>query len=187
MKTYLISLLLLVLTINHAIGQSKIAQAFELKNIDGRVISLNSFKNQKGIILTFVTNGCPVAELYQKRIQALHKKFSSQGFPVVAIDPVDNFTAMKDTATLRGYAYPFLYDSTQAIARKYNVQANTHTFVLLNTVEGFKIAYEGGIDDDYSGENVSKRYVEMAVTALLNGKSVKTIKTKVLGCPIEYR
>jgi peroxiredoxin len=173
-------------TIN-AQSQIKKIPVFSLKNIDSKYISLADFKSQKGIILTFVSNVCPVAELYQPRIEALHKKYAPKGFPVVAIDPVDAFEEMKDTALSRDYSYSFLYDSTQNIARSYKVKANTHTFILLSTSAGFKIVYEGAIDDDYSGENVSIKYIENTVDALLNKKPIRIVETKVTGCPVHYR
>lgn len=187
MKTPLTLIIFLALFTTRTECQSKPAANFTLKNIDGKIVSLAGFKSQKGIILTFVSNVCPVAEMYQSRIEALNKKYASKGFPVVAIDPVDEFTIMKDTATSRGYSYSFLYDSTQKIARTYKVKANTHTFILLNTPAGFKIVYEGSIDDDYSGESIEKKYVENAVDALLAKKAVSVARTRVMGCPIHYR
>jgi peroxiredoxin len=187
MKILSALLIFLSLFTSKAISQSRPATNFGLKNIDGKVISLASFKSQKGIILIFVSNECPVAEMYQPRIEALNKKYASKGFPVVAIDPVDNFKIMKDTAASRGYSYAFLYDSTQKIARSYKVKANTHSFILLNSPTGFKIVYEGSIDDDYSEEGIAKKYIENAVDALLAKKAVGIARTTVMGCPIHYR
>jgi peroxiredoxin len=184
-KTILFLAFLVLLTISAR--SQKLVTDFSLKNIDEKIVSLNSFKSQKGVIIIFVTNGCPVAELYQKRIEGLQNKYASQGFPVVAINPVDNFVTMKDTASSRHYSYSFLFDSTQNIAKNYHVHANTHTFILLNTPTGFKNVYEGAIDDDYSGEHITKRYVEDAINAILLKKSIRVAKTKVLGCPIDYR
>jgi peroxiredoxin len=187
MKRLNLSIIVFIFFSSTAICQVRPAIDFKLKNIRGNTISLDDFKSQKGIILTFVSNVCPVAELYQKRVEALQNKYAAKGYPVVAIDPVDDFAAMKDTATARKYSYYFLYDSTQKIALSYKVSANTHTFILLNTPTGFKIVYEGAIDNDYSGDNISKKYVENAVDALLNKKAITTAKTRVLGCPIRYR
>jgi peroxiredoxin len=159
---------------------------FSLKNIDNTMYSLDSFKNQKGVILIFVTNTCPVAEMYQKRIDALNKKYAALGYPVVAIDPSDSFEAMKDTALARKYSYYFLQDKTQNIARAYRIFANTHTYILQNTAAGYKIVYDGAIDDDYSGEAISKKYVENALNAVLKNKPVTVKKTKVFACPIKY-
>jgi peroxiredoxin len=184
-KQYILGFCILFASIVN--GQSKIKLDFELRNVDGKIISLSNFKSEKGIILTFVSNGCPVSEFYQKRIQHLQNQYAEKGFPVVAINPVDSFEIMKDTASTRQYSYYFLNDSTQSVALAYKVKVNTHTYVLLNTPKGFKIVYDGAIDDDYSGDNILKKYVEEAIELLLNKKSVSTKHTKVLGCPINYR
>jgi peroxiredoxin len=187
MKQLMISTILIGLFAITAISQTKFATNFSLKNVDGKMISLNDFKSEKGIILIFVSNVCPVSEEYQKRIEALYKNYGPQGFPVVAIDPVDSFSDMTEVAASRSYSYYFLHDETQKIARNYKVSFNTHTFVLSNTKNGFKTLYEGGIDDDYTGENVTKKYIENAVDAVLSNKTVAVKKTEVLGCPINYR
>jgi peroxiredoxin len=187
MKVFNIAIIMMTLFSKNANSQTPTAIDFSLKNVDGKTISLSDFKNEKGIILTFVSNLCPVSELYQKRIEALQNKYAAKGFLVVAIDPVDDFQIMKDTASARKYSYAFLYDSTQKIALSYKVKVNTQTFILLNTSTGLKVVYEGAIDNDYSGDNISKRYIENAINAILNKKNILVRKTKVLGCPIRYR
>ncbi len=169
----------------NAFAQPRPAADFNLKNaVNGQSVALSDFKTQKGVILTFVTNACPVASAYQARIQALHTKYAGLGFPVVAIDPIDGIAAMKKRATDLKYTYPLLHDASEQVTAKYHVKLNAHTFILLNTPAGFTIAYEGAIDDDYSGDNITARYVENAVNALLNKQPVKVTKTKVMGCPM---
>src|SRR5580765_7626949 len=60
---------------------------FKLKNVDGAMISLADFKAAKGFIIIFDCNTCPMSRAYNSRIIALNKKFASQGFPVVLINP----------------------------------------------------------------------------------------------------
>ena len=55
------------------IGDS--ASDFNLKNVDGKMISLSSFKNAKGFIIIFDCNTCPYSKAYNERIQALNKKW----------------------------------------------------------------------------------------------------------------
>jgi peroxiredoxin len=186
MKKYFIAAFLLLTGTTTALSQTKPAIGFTLKSTEGKTLSLADFTQQKGIILTFVTNTCPVAVAYQQRIEALQKKYAPRGFAVIAIDPSDNFTEMKKEALLKKYSYTFLYDSAQAIAKSYKVKANTHTAILQNTAAGFVVVYEGAIDNDYTGERITKKYVENAVDALLTNKPVPLAKTRVLGCPVSY-
>jgi peroxiredoxin len=172
---------------NEAATSTKTAIDFSLKNVDDKMVSLADFKEQKGLILTFVTNTCPVAEMNIARIEVLQQKYGAIGFPVLAINPSDNLDAMKKIAIERKYSYAFLNDVKQTVSRNFRAIVNTYTVVLQKTVDGFTIVYEGAIDDDYSGENVKKKYVENVVDALLANKAVAVAKTKALGCPIKYK
>ena len=49
---------------------------FELKNVDGKMISLSDYKDAKGFIITFTCNTCPFAIAYEDRIIALDKKYA---------------------------------------------------------------------------------------------------------------
>jgi peroxiredoxin len=172
---------------NEVATATKTAIDFSLKNIDDKMVSLADFKEQKGLILTFVTNTCPVAEMNVARIEALQQKYAAKGFPVLAINPSDELDAMKKIAIERKYSYAFLNDVKQTVSKNFRAIVNTYTVVLQKTADGFAIVYEGAIDDDYSGENVKKKYVENAVDALLANKVVAVAKTKALGCPIKYK
>ena len=160
---------------------------FSLKNVDGKDISLQTFSKEKGVIVIFVSNGCPVSEIYQARIAALNSKYAAKGFPVVTIDPADSFQKMKDRAAAKKYAYYFLHDADQQITKNYKVTTNTHTFLLQNTPSGFKKVFDGAIDDDLGGEYVQAKYLENAIEQISNNKPVSLKATKVIGCPFTFR
>ena len=65
-----------------------VATDFNLENIDGKMVSLSNFKDAKGFIIIFTCNTCPYAVAYEDRIEALNKKYASQGYPVIAIMPI---------------------------------------------------------------------------------------------------
>src|SRR5579872_1318603 len=89
---------------------------FKLKNVDGKMVSLADYKTAKGFIIIFDCNTCPMSKAYNSRIIALNKKFASQGFPVVLINPnspemvpEESFDEMKAHAKEHGYIFPYLY------------------------------------------------------------------------------
>ena len=50
------------------------------------------------------------------------------------------------------------------------------------------LEYIGAIDDNAKEpENVSEKYVELAVNALLEGKEVEVKNTKAIGCSIKWK
>ena len=65
------------------------AQDFNLKNVNGKKVSLAGIKNAKGYIVIFTCNHCPYAIAYEQRIIELHQKYAPLGFSVIAINPND--------------------------------------------------------------------------------------------------
>ncbi len=168
---------------------------FKLKNVDGKMVSLADFKNAKGFIVIFDCNTCPVSKAYNARILALNKKFSTLGFQVILINPNspevsegDSFEEMVSYAKKHRYDFPYLYDGTQDIVRKFGATNTPHVFVINKTSSDMKIAYIGGIDDNTrDASKATKHYVEDAVNELLAGKSVSVSKTKAIGCSVKFK
>lgn len=177
----------------YGIGDS--VSDFTLKNFDGKMVSLSDYKSSKGVILIFDCNTCPYSKAYNDRIIALHKKYAPQGFPVVTINandgqqsPGDSFEEMIARAKNKNYDFPYLLDDTQRVARSFGATNTPHVFLLNRKNDNFMVAYIGAIDNNSrSAENADRKYVEEAVEALLQGKSIKTTKTKAVGCGIKWK
>jgi peroxiredoxin len=168
---------------------------FKLKNTDGKMVSLSDYKNSKGVIVIFDCITCPYSKAYNSRIIALNKKYASQNFPVVTIQPNDpevspgdSFDEMVSHAKKNSYSFPFLFDETQGVTKAFGATNTPHVFLLTKEGAGFKVAYIGAIDDNARDESaVSKKYVEDAVDALLASKPVPATKTKAQGCTIKWK
>lgn len=172
-----------------------IATDFNLKNIDGKMVSLANYKDAKGYIVIFTCNTCPYAVQYEDRIIALDKKYASKGYPVVAImpnnpdvQPGDNVEAMKARAASKGFTFPYLFDDGQEIYPQYGATKTPHVYLLEKTKKGNVVKYIGAIDDNYKdAEAVNTKYVEEAVDALISGKEIKETKTRAIGCSIKVK
>ena len=166
---------------------------FELKNVDGKMISLSDYNEAKGFIITFTCNTCPFAIAYEDRIIALDKKYASKGYPVIAINPNnplvqpgDSFKAMQQRAKEKGFTFPYLVDEGQKVYPKYGATKTPHMYVLQKTKKGNVVKYIGAIDDNHQDASAVKtKYVENAVDALLNGEEIKQTETKAIGCSIK--
>ncbi len=165
---------------------------FNLKNVDGKMVSLKNYKDAKGFIIAFTCNHCPFSQAYEDRIIALDKKYQSKGFPVIAINPTnpekyasDSYENMQKRAGEKSYTFPYLLDVEQKIFPQYGATNTPHIYVLNKTSGEYKVAYIGAIDDNAKDPGaVQKRYVEDAVDALLAGKTPEVTKTKAIGCTI---
>jgi peroxiredoxin len=178
---------------NYGVGDT--VADFKLKNVDGKMVALSDYKKSKGVIVIFDCNTCPYSKAYNERIIALNKKYSSLGFPVVTInanDPElsegDSFDEMVDLAKRKDYDFPYLIDESQNVAKSFGATNTPHVFVLKNENGTFKVAYIGAIDDNpRDASSATKKYVEDAVEALLNSKSISTPKTRAIGCGIKWK
>ena len=168
---------------------------FNLKNVDGRKVSLANYADAKGYIVVFTCNTCPVAKAYQDRVEALNKEFAPKGYPVIAIntnDPVaspgDSFEKMQERAKEKSFSYAYLEDPDHIYTKKFGATKTPHTFVLQKTAKGNEVAYIGAIDNDQQEENESREvYVKNAVNSLLNGKKPSVTTTKAVGCSIKWK
>ena len=168
---------------------------FRLKSVDGRTISLADYRNQKGIILAFMSNHCPFAKAYENRLIALDRKFATQGYSVLAVmpnDPAayeeDSFDNMKARVQSKGFTFPYTIDETQATARAFGATRTPELYVLKQTSGQFILEYMGSLDDSPQDEtSVQRRYVDDAVSSLIAGRPVQSPITKPIGCAIKWK
>lgn len=176
------------------IGQT--APSFNLKNINGKMVSLESLQtDHKGAIVVFTCNHCPYSKMYEDRLVALDAKYAGQGFPIVAINPndevqypEDSFDEMKKRAKQKKFTFPYLRDDSQAIAKAYGASRTPHVFVV-NFASGTPtIEYIGAIDDNpKEAESVEQKFLEDAVDALIRGEKPTVNTTKAIGCGIKWK
>ena len=170
-----------------------IATDFNLENIDGKFVSLSNFNHAKGFIIVFTCNTCPYAVLYEDRIEALNKKYASQGYPLIAImpnnvqtKPGDSMKSMQQRAIDKGFTFPYLMDAGQKIYPQYGATKTPHVYILESTTRGPVVRYIGGIDDNYKDATLVKtNYVEDAIEALKKGNIIKQTTTRAIGCSIK--
>ncbi|WP_179377009.1 thioredoxin family protein [Winogradskyella wichelsiae] len=171
----------------YAIGD--VATDFNLKNVDGSMVSLTNIENAKGYIVTFTCNECPFSVLYEDRLIALNNEYAPKGYPVIAINPnspnneKEGYAAMQKRSEDKGFTFPYLVDEGQKIYPQYGAVRTPHVFLL--DAER-KVQYIGTIDDNSkSPEDVKVNYVKDAIEALEKGKKPNPNFTKAIGCPVK--
>jgi peroxiredoxin len=173
-------------------GVGDVALDFSLKNVDGKMVSLSSYKDVKGYIVVFTCNHCPYAQLYEQRIIDLHRKYKDKGFPVIAINPnspdivpEDSFAEMQNRARQKRYPFAYLFDEKQTVYPQFGATRTPHVFVLdANLI----VRYIGAIDDNPESPNsIKNRYVESAVEGMLRGDNPSPDFTRAVGCTIKKK
>lgn len=171
------------------------ATDFSLKATDDKTYTLAQFNEAKGFIVIFTCNHCPYAKAYEERIISLDKKYKALGYPVIAInpnDPVaqpeDSFDLMKQRAQEKGFTFPYLMDEGQKIYPQYGATKTPHVYILQKENGKNIVKYMGAIDNNHENANdVTEKYVEDAVDALLATKEIATKETKAIGCTIKVK
>ncbi|MFM7080069.1 MAG: thioredoxin family protein [Bacteroidota bacterium] len=197
-KFPIVLLLLLASTIGHAQGLKIGDKAidFKLKNVDGDLVSLPTDKSIKGVIIIFTCNNCPFSIAYEDRIIALHDKYAALGFPVIAINPndaervpEDSFRNMKKRAREKGFKFSYLHDETQETAKAYGATRTPHVFLTSRNGSGeYVVSYIGAIDNNTDDPAAAdKKYIESAISEILEGKAVSVNATKAIGCSIKWK
>ncbi|KIO50873.1 thioredoxin family protein [Flavobacterium hibernum] len=196
-------ILLLVLAFSAFIAQAQTATLkagdtapdFKLKNVNNKEVSFASFPKAKGFIVVFTCNTCPYAVGYEQRIIDLDKKFSSQGYPVIAINPndpeaskADAFDKMQDLAKQKKYPFPYLFDAGQKVTDAYGAKHTPHIFIVSKTSKGNVIEYVGAIDNDPEGTKAEKiKYAEDVIAALKSNQKPAVTQTKEIGCSVKRK
>lgn len=159
----------------------------DLPGVDERPHSLADLQKEKVVVVVFTCNSCPYAVDVEDRLIALQKEYSSRGVALVAINvnkvKEDLLPAMKETATEKGFKFPYLFDESQKIAIDYGAKYTPEFFVL---DQQRKIVYMGSLDDSPDGKKVSKRYVHLAVEAAIAGAKPDVTETVPIGCRVRF-
>ena len=174
------------------IGSDVVMGDVPMKNIDGKMVSIEGVKAKMGTLVIFTCNHCPYVKAWEPRIAKLGNEAMKMGYGVVAInanDPTayaeDSFDEMKARAAKLGFAFPYAVDATSNIARAFGATKTPEVFLF--DASG-KLAYYGAIDDNYrDAGQVEQHYLHDALKAVSAGQSVTKPVTKALGCSIKYR
>lgn len=170
-----------------ATGES--APSFELPGVDGEEHALGDF-DEEALVVVFTCNHCPVAQAYENRLVTLQADYEGDA-RVVAINPNetenypdDSFEHMVERAEERGFNFPYLRDESQEVALAYGGECTPHAFVF---DQDRSLVYQGAIDDDRDGEDVSERYVRDAIDAILAGETFELDTVSPMGCSIKWK
>jgi peroxiredoxin len=177
------------------------APDFSLPGVDGQTHKLSDYASSPVLVVVFTCNHCPIAQMYERRIQQLANDYKGKGVAVVAIQPndpqairideldssdiSDTLAEMKIRVQYKHLTYPYLYDGeTQQVTRAYGPQATPHVFVF---DQQRHLRYEGRMDNSYRMELVKTQDARNAIDALLAHKEIAVTHTGVFGCSTKWK
>jgi thiol-disulfide isomerase/thioredoxin len=166
--------------------------AFTLPAAAGGVVGRDDFADVPVFGVFFSCNHCPYAKAIEGRLIELEKDYRDLGFRFVVISvndatshPEDSFDNMKKRAAERGYAFPYLYNEDQTLARALGAVCTPDLYVF---DRDRRLAYHGRLDDSpMDPSKVKRRELRDAVDALLAGKAPTTAQNPSIGCSIKWK
>ena len=170
------------------------APKFSLPNVlEDSTVTLDDFPQTKAYVLAFVCNHCPFVKLIRDHLADFGNSALQKDVVTFAISsndvenyPDDSPEKMMIEAKEAGYAFPYLYDETQEVAKAYKA-ACTPDFFLFNSEQC--LAYRGQYDDARpgNGKPVTGNDLQLALDAVLAGKEVPEPHQPSIGCNIKWK
>jgi len=168
------------------------APEFYLPGIDGKTYSLESFSNEKGLVIIFSCNHCPYVQAYEQRMNSLQNQYKEKGISLIAINPNDStthpddsFENMKKRASEQKFNFIYLRDEDQSAARAFDA---THTPEIFLFNSERKLIYHGKIDDNWQEpDKVVNNYLKDAIEEMLSEKEISVPETYSIGCTIKWK
>jgi peroxiredoxin len=167
------------------------APQFDLPGVDGRSHSLDSYADAEALVLVQSCNHCPYVQAWEDRLSAIARDYADRGVRVVAVNsndaeryPEDSFEEMQKRASARSFAFDYLYDEPQAVARALDSERTPEVFVY---DRDRRLVYHGAIDDSRDDTAVTQHYLRDALDAVLSGEEAPLAETPAVGCSMKWK
>jgi peroxiredoxin len=183
----------MALTPSNMLDLGTLAPNFSLPGTDGRIVTLDNFKESKAMLVIFMCNHCPYVKHIRAGLALLAKDLQKLCVGVAGINsndvrnyPQDNLENMRRETEEAGYTFPYLMDETQETAKAYKA-ACTPDFFLFD--QNRRLVYRGQMDDSRPGNGlpVTGRDIREAVECILNNKPVTPNQKPSIGCNIKWK
>ena len=183
----------MVLTASEMLPLGTSAPDFSLPDTEGKMVSLDDFKDAKAFLVIFMCNHCPFVKHILHEMIKLIKGYQAKSVAVVGINsndvanyPDDKPELMAKLANEAGFTFPYLYDETQEVAKAYRA-ACTPDFYLFDSDK--TLVYRGQMDESRPGNGIPVTGADLtaAIDAVIEGKPVSQEQKPSMGCNIKWR
>ena len=168
------------------------ARDFKLKGVDGKTYTLADVRGRKGTLIVFICNHCPYVRAVIERLVTEANALKDIGIGTIAIMPndtksypEDSFDNMKQFAQELKFAFPYVIDETQEVARAYAAQCTPDFFGFNSNDE---LQYRGRLDASRTRLVPSaRRELFEAMTQVAETGRGPLEQTASMGCSIKWR
>lgn len=164
---------------------------FKLPATDGKIYTLDSFRDSKYLVIFFTCNHCPYVINSDEITRKTVEHFYPLGVEFVGINSNskntyedDDFPHMVSRMKDHNFPWKYLYDETQQIALAYGALRTPHFFVF---DQERKLVYTGrGVDSPRDASKITINDLDRALEELLSGKPISVPKTNPIGCNVKW-
>ena len=169
------------------------AYDFNLSCTNGKIWNLDNLKGERGLLVFFICNHCPFVKAIIPKLVKVTNTLIDHGINSVGIMsndvndyPEDSFENMDKVAKKNKFSFPYLYDESQEIAKKYGAVC-TPDFFGYN--EMLKLQYRGRLDATRmteTGNDLKPDLLEAMIQISQTGEGpAKQIPS--VGCSIKWK
>lgn len=169
------------------------APEFRLPDLEGNDVTLDDAAGAQATLVMFLCVHCPYVKHVEERLGALTAEYLDRGVGVVGINandpdqhPEDAPAGMREQAKRAGFAFRYLIDDDQEVAKVYGAACTPDFFVF---DADRRLAYRGQMDAARPGndEPVTGKDLRAALDALLAGRDVPADQYPSMGCGIKWK
>lgn len=162
----------------------------KMKDISGKLESLQTLKKEGGLLVVFSCNTCPFVIGWEDRYNDIHALATNNNIGMVLVNSNeakrggdDSLDKMKVHASEQKYTMPYVVDEKHTLADAFGARTTPHVYLF---DKDMKLVYKGAIDDNMKDKNsVKEEYLNDALKQLATGKKIKVNESKALGCSIK--
>ncbi|VUD51648.1 Thiol-disulfide oxidoreductase ResA [Thalassocella blandensis] len=160
--------------------------------VSGASKSLADIRGEAATLIMFICNHCPFVKHLQTELGQL-SEYLDRGVGIAAISandvtnyPDDSPENMQAFATAHQFQFPYLYDESQAVAKRYDA-ACTPDFYLFD--KNLACIYRGRFDESTPGSDtpVTGKDLKAAIEASLAGEAPIAQQYPSIGCNIKWK
>lgn len=161
--------------------------------LSGKQFAYSDVAGKKATVIMFICNHCPYVIHVNRQIVDLANDYLPQGVGFAAISSNDVVNYPQDAPeimTVVGkalqYPFPYLYDQTQDVAKRYDAACTPDFYVFDSSNQ---LVYRGRIDENRpsSGKQPTGEELRYALDAILAGRPVQEKQYPSAGCNIKWR
>ena len=170
----------------------KKAETFKLLSTDNTNINLDDVKGENGTLIMFICNHCPyVKAVIQNIVDDTNdlKKIGVNSVAIMSNDtnnyPDDSFDKMKIFSDENKFNFPYLFDESQEIAKKFGAVCTPDFFGYNKNLE---LQYRGRIRELKDLEAVQEGHSDLLNAMTLIAKTGKGPSEQIpsMGCNIKW-